>query len=173
MANDEKQDIELRPARDGDSAGVIALIARVYGEYPGCILDVDREEPGLLAPASSFDGFWVLERRDRARGEVVGCCAYVVHDDDHGERVFEIKKVYLDRALRGRGLGRWLIETLERRAAELGLRRLVLWSDTRFATAHAVYERLGYTRTGKTRALHDLSDSREYHFEKRLDQPGA
>ena len=54
----------LRPATDDDSAGVIALIARVFAEYPGCVLDVDREEPELRAPASSFDRFWVVEENE-------------------------------------------------------------------------------------------------------------
>jgi putative acetyltransferase len=44
----------LRAARDDDSSGVIALVGRVFAEYPGCLLDVDAEEPELRAPASSF-----------------------------------------------------------------------------------------------------------------------
>ena len=51
---------QLRPARDSDSAGVIALIGRVFAEYPGCVLDVEAEEPELRAPATHFDRFWVL-----------------------------------------------------------------------------------------------------------------
>ena len=61
----------LRPARDSDSRGVIALIGRVFDEYPGCVLDVEREEPGLVTPASSYDRFWVLEQG----GEILGCSA--------------------------------------------------------------------------------------------------
>ena len=40
---------ELRRANDSDSAGVIALIAGVFAEYEGCVLDVDREESISLA----------------------------------------------------------------------------------------------------------------------------
>ena len=61
----------VRTGVDADSAGVIEVIARVFAEYPGCVLDVDAEEPQLKAPASSFDGFWVVEVGPR----VVGCVA--------------------------------------------------------------------------------------------------
>ncbi len=149
----------LRPATDADSAGVIALIARVYAEYEGCVLDVDREEPDLRAPASRFDRFWVVDDG----GAIAGCGACAAHPE-----FLEMKKVYLDAALRGQGWGRRLIECVEARAFELRLPRIELWSDTRFATAHAVYERLGYARTGRTRDLHDLSRSTEYHFVKAM-----
>jgi len=149
----------LRPATDADSAGVIDLIARVYAEYPGCVLDVEREERGLLAPASSFDRFFVLEEA----GRIVGSAAMALHDG-----IAELKKVYLEPGLRGRGQGRRLIETIEAAARAAGAPSIEAWSDTRFLTAHAVYGRMGYERTGRTRELHDLSNSVEYHFTKRL-----
>ena len=39
--------VKLRLARNADSEGVIDLIARVFAEYEGCVLDVDLEEPEL------------------------------------------------------------------------------------------------------------------------------
>jgi putative acetyltransferase len=151
----------LRPGTDSDSAGVIALIRRIYAEYEGCVLDVDREEPGLRAPASSYDRFWVLEEEEGSR--VVGCSACTIGRDH-----VEVKKVYLDRDLRGRGWGRRLVEVVEETARGLGIRRIELWSDTRFTTAHRVYERLGYARLPESRELHDLSNSTEYHYRKEL-----
>ncbi len=156
--------LRIRPARDSDADGIIALIDSVYAEYPGCVLDVDRDEPELRTPASSFDAFWVLVDGDR----IVGCCAWAERTTDDGVRIGEVKKVYLDRELRGRGLGRRLIETIEDRAHERGVRDIELWSDTRFETAHGVYLRMGYAQTGRTRDLDDVSDSTEYHFIKRL-----
>jgi len=150
---------DLREARDTDSAGVIALIARVFAEYPGCVLDVDREEPGLRAPATHYDRFWVLEQG----GEVVGCAACSIAGP-----VVEMKKIYLDRRLRGQGWGRRLIERVEREARTCGAERIEAWSDTRFETAHAVYRRLGYRQGERTRFLHDLSATEEYFFAKSL-----
>jgi putative acetyltransferase len=147
---------KVRPARDADSAGVIAVIARVYAEYPGCILDVDREEPALKTPASSFDRFWVVEEG----GRVGGCVGLAFGDPA------ELKKLYLDARLRGQGLGKELIALVEAEARAAGAQRIELWSDTRFTTGHAVYVRCGYRKTGRTRDLHDLSNTTEFHFEK-------
>jgi putative acetyltransferase len=149
----------LRPATDDDSAGVIALIARVFVEYPGCILDVEREEPGLRAPASSYDRFWVAE----LDGAVVGCIACSL-----GDGVAELKKLYVDRAARRQGLGRRLIALVEEAARDHRAARIHLWTDTRFEAAHAVFERLGYHRLPETRDLHDLSGTTEYHYEKEV-----
>lgn len=151
---------QLRPARDEDSAGVIALIAAIFDEYEGCVLDVDAEEPELRAPATTYDRFWVLEDR----GEVVGCSACAVRLP-----LIEMKKIYLAASHRGKGWGRRLIELVEDEARQLGAARIEAWSDTRFETAHIVYEKMGYQRAAATRFLHDLSATEEFFFSKNLD----
>ncbi len=150
----------LRVARDEDSAGVIALIAAVFDEYDGCVLDVDLEEPELRAPASTYDRFWVLEDC----GNIVGCSACSVRPP-----LVEMKKIYLAASHRGQGWGRRLIELVEQEARSLGALRIEAWSDTRFVTAHAVYEKMGYKRGSHTRFLHDLSHTEEFFFAKNLD----
>jgi N-acetylglutamate synthase-like GNAT family acetyltransferase len=153
----------VRPARDADAAGVIALIGGVYAEYPGNVLDVETEERGLLAPASSFERFWVAERD----GAIVGSCALVSHRRG-GELTVEMKKVYVAAPLRGTGLAQRLVALVEQHASSAGASRIELWSDTRFTRGHSFYARLGYRRTGRTRELHDLSNSVEYEFVKVL-----
>ncbi|MEM8882588.1 MAG: GNAT family N-acetyltransferase [Planctomycetota bacterium] len=138
---------------------MIRLIGAVFDEYEGCVLDVDREEPELRAPATHYDRFWVLERE----GRVVGCAACSLHLP-----MVEMKKIYLDADLRGTGWGRRLIEIVEREARRLGATRIEAWSDTRFTRAHAVYAHLGYEKADATRFLHDLSGTEEYHFSKSL-----
>src|SRR5204863_7181502 len=78
----------------------------------------------------------------------------------------ELHRLYLDAALRGRGLGRTLVETGIAWCRAEGIRHLSLWSDTRFDRAHTLYERMGFQRTGE-RALHDSNQSREYRYERR------
>jgi hypothetical protein len=58
-----------------------------------------------------------------------------------------------------------IAEEFARRA---GAQRLVFWSDTRFTDAHRLYLRLGYSLSGETRELGDISQSREHFFEKAL-----
>ena len=64
----------IRPARDDDGPGLIALIGACFAEYPGCVLDVDGEIPDLRGVASAYaaDGgaFWVAERDNLVVGSV-------------------------------------------------------------------------------------------------------
>ena len=56
----------------------------------------------------------------------------------------------------------------EEHAGERHAEQMILWTDTRFKTAHRFYERLGYQSAGRTRAIDDLSRSVEYFYSKRL-----
>ena len=69
---------------------------------------------------------------------------------------------------RRQGLARRLAGMVEDAGRGRGSRFLELWSDTRFLEGHAFYEALGYRRTGRTRALNDLSNTTEFHFTKDL-----
>lgn len=151
----------LRPATDDDSAGIIALIAACYAEYPPNVLDVDAEEPELRTPATSFAGFWVVED---AAGTIVGSVA--AHPSRPG--VMELKKYYVAAAARGGGWGRRLEAKVVAHAHDEGCATVELWSDTRFDLGHKVYEALGYGRTGQSRELHDISQTTEWQFEKKV-----
>ena len=154
----------VRPVRDGDSAALVDLIGGCWSEYPGCVLDVDGEEPWLRAPASAYDAWsgrmWVVE----VDGAVRACVGL----KPLGDGVAELKSLYVAAPARRRGLGERLTALVEQEARALGCRRMELWSDTRFADAHRLYERLGYRRLPQTRELHDLSNTTEYAFTKDL-----
>ncbi len=153
----------LRVAVDADSAGIIELIDSCYKEYPPNILDVDAEEPELRTPASSYPAFWVIENEDKA---VVGCIALQVREP---QKRIELKKCYVHSSERGQGLGRELVQAVEDWARANGYPEVELWTDTRFKLAHRVYTALGYQPSGRTRELHDLSETTEFHFLKVLD----
>lgn len=84
------------------------------------------------------------------------------------EEPVELVKLYVARHRRGHGLGAALVRWIEAQAAGGGAAGIELWSDSRFLAAHRLYERLGYTRTGATRDLNDLSGTTEYQFRKPL-----
>jgi putative acetyltransferase len=156
---------KMRDARDSDGPRLIALIGGVFDEYPGCILDVDGEMPELLAIASWFAArggeFWV----DEVDGAVVACGGYTPASAPGG---LELRKLYTRADQRGRGLGSSIVARVEAAARAKGCAYVDLWSDTRFLTAHRLYERLGYVRGPETRDLHDKSASVEYYFRKAL-----
>jgi putative acetyltransferase len=147
-------------ATPADAPGVIALIARVYAEY-GFLWDPMVEVPDLL---------------DFARYQAPGGAFFVVRDGDVvvgsvgvervDETTAEVHRLYLDVALRGRGTGRALMEAAIGWCRAGGLRRVTLWSDTRFETAHRLYVAMGFRR-GPERVLpDDPNDTREYFFDR-------
>jgi len=155
----------LRPARDEDAQDLFGLIALCFAEYPGCFVDPHEDLPDLKAPGSSSlvrrGAFWVLED-ERGR---IGACVSV---DFPEPGVAELHRLYVRPDQRRRGLGAFLVGHVEDYARRFGATRLMFWSDTRFVDAHRLYERMGYSRSGETRELGDISRSTEYRFEKGL-----
>jgi RimJ/RimL family protein N-acetyltransferase len=148
-------------ATAADVPAVMLLIGRVFAEY-GLLLMPAFEVPDLLR----FDlhympprgAFWVV--RDGAR--VVGS----VGVDRKDEQTAELKRLYVDASLRGRGIGQQLVETVLDWTRAEGLARVVLWSDTRFENSHRLYRRLGFTQLGERTVEGDINASREYRFER-------
>ncbi len=56
----------------------------------------------------------------------------------------EIKRVYVSPACRRAGLGRRIVEALQKRAAEMGFKTLVLETNPAFTDAVALYRSLGF-----------------------------
>jgi len=83
-------------------------------------------------------------------GRVVGCVTWAppgsasreVGLDDEGE----FRMLGVDPEAQGRGIGRALVDDVVRRAREAQLRAVVLCSGDWMHTAHALYERIGFTR---------------------------
>ena len=159
--------VTIRPGRDADAAGFIALIRACWGEYPGLIFDLDGELPELHALASHYakagGALWAAEDNARLIGMIA---TRPIATDPPG---WEICRVYLDRAQRGSGLAARLLAIAEDHALTAGATRLVLWSDTRFTRAHRFYAKAGYLRHGPLRALHDRSHSLEFGYAKPRD----
>lgn len=158
----------VRDGRDDDADQLIALMAAVFAEYPGCVLDVDGEEPDLRAIDKFYRDyggrFWVAEHP--GDGRIV---AMVGGRPLNGGPHWELKKLYVDSRCRSAGIGRLMVGLVEQEAVRQGAPVLELWSDTRFLDGHRLYERLGYVRQPGLRELHDLSNSVEFHYLKRLD----
>ena len=71
---------------------------------------------------------------------IVGCAALI----PAGEGVFELSKMAVGGAERGRGIGRKLLTAALERARELGATSLFLVSNSRLASAVALYESVGF-----------------------------
>lgn len=146
-----------------DVAPVIALIGRVFDVY-GLAFDPAVEVPDLLEYARHYapprGTFFVV----RARGAAVGSVGVERLDATSAE----LHRLYLDPELWGRGLGRALVEAALAWCRAVGLRRVILWSDTRFDRAHRLYEQLGFTRRGERTIEGDVNESCEYGYDLML-----
>jgi putative acetyltransferase len=154
----------IRAARDDDAGGLIALVGACWGEYPGCVLDVDAEEPHLRGIASAYAEWGGEVFVAEQAGVVVGSVGWV----PYAAAGVELRMLYVAAVARRRGLGERLAGLVEGAARERRAGFVELWSDTRFHDGHRLYSRLGYLRTGAVRELHDLSRTVEYEFRKRL-----
>ena len=154
--------VPMRATAD-DAPAVMLLIGRVFSEY-GLLLMPVFEVPDLLQFDAYYTeprgAFWVVREETR----VVGSVGVERHD----AHTAELHRLYVDSTLRGRGVGQTLVETVLAWAREQGVRRLVLWSDTRFETSHRLYRRLGFEQLGERTVEGDVNDSREYRFEREV-----
>jgi putative acetyltransferase len=160
-----EEGLDLRLAADRDAQDLFGLLALCFAEYPGCFVDPHDDLPDLRAPGASFEkrggAFWVLEDES---GRIRACVAV----DFPEAGAAELHRLYVRPDQRGRGLGASLVRHVERHAREQGVQRIFFWSDTRFTTAHRLYERMGYAQVPGERDLGDISNSVEYRFEKDL-----
>ncbi len=120
-----------------DAARLIAALnAELKATFP---------EPGAThfslssAQVGAGDGAFLVAYHDEV---AVGCGAVRRLD----ETTAELKRMYVDPSVRGRGIGRALVEALEREARLLGVTKVVLETGTRLTPAMKFYEAMGYAR---------------------------
>jgi O-acetylserine/cysteine efflux transporter len=153
--------LPVQPATRADAAAVVDLISRVYAEY-NFVCDPRVEFPDLFSfdqhYAAPHGAFFVV----REGGVIVGSAGVERVDGDTAE----LHRLYLDARLRGRGTGWALTEATLDWCRARRIRRMILWSDTRFDQAHRLYLRMGFQRTGERTLPDDLNQTREYGFER-------
>jgi putative acetyltransferase len=151
----------IAPAGPADVPAVVELIGRVFTEY-GWVYDPPTEVADLFSFEAHYSpprGAFFVVRRE---GTVVGSVGVERVDRD----VAELHRLYLDADLRGRGLGRALVETVLDWCRRHAITGLVLWSDTRFEDAHRLYARMGFQQAGERELPGDPNHTREYRFER-------
>jgi N-acetylglutamate synthase-like GNAT family acetyltransferase len=121
----------IRRYRPEDHDAVVALVGDVLAEHafalPGSRLERDLEHAD----------FWVAE----LDGAVVGTVAVRPKE----AKTCELKRLYVSRAARGRGVGTALYAHAEAFARAQGYERIWLDSSRRFAEARRLYEKNGFT----------------------------
>jgi putative acetyltransferase len=134
FSSDRSSDPTIRGYEAGDQAGFEQLVRSVHQEFGfdfDACLDAD-----LVNPLATYVRTWVLAAPD---GSIVGSVAL----KESGEGV-EIKRMYLDLALRGHGRGASLLETATDWAREAGYTYMELDTAEHQTNAQKLYERSGF-----------------------------
>jgi GNAT superfamily N-acetyltransferase len=129
----------IRAATNDDARGVRDLVFAVLREY-GLAPDPEGTDRDLEDIEGSYlrcgGRFYVLE----VGGTVLGTAG--LHPGDDG--ACEIRKMYLHRTCRGRGIGRYLLEMLVADARRQGCSRVTLETASVLAEALELYRRRGF-----------------------------
>lgn len=135
----------IRPIEPRDDAQVASIIRTVMPEYgaggPG--FAIHDEEVSLMSRAYARPGciYFVVEEAGRVLGG-----GGVAPLDGGDADTCELRKMYFLPALRGRGLGRALLERCIESARALGYRRMYIETLTGMDAAMRLYEKLGFQR---------------------------
>ncbi len=132
-------DLRVLPCPASRDAEAIAFLRRVFYVELGFSPDpaLDRDFAGLVAHYRRGRGeLWIADRG----GVVVATTAVL----DLGGDDAELKRMFVDRALRGAGLGKRLLDAARAHAKAAGFRRLVLDSKRDMHAALALYRGAGF-----------------------------
>lgn len=138
----EARPVIIRAPRPGDLGLIISRQASLYAEeygwdwtFEGVVADIVGQFVKTYDPA--FERAWIAERD----GEVVGS-VFVVKSD---ATTAKLRLLYVDKAARGAGLGRRLVEECLAFAKSAGYRRMELWTNDCLTGARRIYEATGFT----------------------------
>ncbi len=179
----------LDPLGDNQRERLVAAMAQVERLLTATMVEVDVVDPDSAAARHCLGEYFAeLDRRfDRGfdpegsmpaaademrlpaglfliatlRGEAVGCGALKFHDG----QPTELKRMWVSPDVRGLGLGRRLLDQLEREAAEHGSRRVRLETNKALPEAVAMYRSRGYCEVDAFNA----EAYADHWFEKELE----
>jgi diaminopimelate epimerase len=130
----------LRPAKNSDRKATARLVFGVLKEY-GLKPDPASTDADLEDIESSYfkrgGTFLVLEEKD---GSIIGAYGLYPMKD----QTCELRKMYLQKAYRGKGLGKFLMEDALARARQLGFEKMVLETASVLKEAIALYKTYGF-----------------------------
>jgi putative acetyltransferase len=148
---EQYQNYMIRSWQPDDRLAAAKLIENVLAEY-GLGWEPTGADLDVLAVEEYYGNrggeFWVIEDR----GNIIGTSAYYpcfVESSplaNCGGKAVEIRKMYLDTKVRGRGLGRYLLGQLEQTIFARGYREIRIETASILTSAVKLYESNGYQR---------------------------
>jgi putative acetyltransferase len=167
----------IRAYQDADHAQVVDLFIRTnreiaplemrerFEQYIQTSVDGEMSRLRDIFSETRRNAFWVVEAGD----EIIGMFGIECRSDDSTE----LRRMYLDRRHRGRGIAQRMMRCAETRARELGFAKLILSTAEVQKAAVAFYRKSGYKFVRSERA--DTMSTKtvgggltRFHFEKVL-----
>jgi GNAT superfamily N-acetyltransferase len=167
----------IRAYEDADYAQVVDLFIRInrelapaemrerFEQYIQTSVEGEMSRLRDIFSETRRNAFWVVETDDR----IIGMFGIENRNDDSTE----LRRMYLDRRYRGRGIAQRMLQHAETRARELGFAKLILSTAEVQKAAIAFYRKSGYRLVKSERA--DTMSTKtvgggltRFHFEKVL-----
>lgn len=137
------QEINFRPAANGDSENIKKLIFGVLAEY-GLTPDIngiDADLNDIEANYANRNG--VFEILENETGEMLGTVGLFPLDNE----IIELRKMYFDKKIRGRGIGKKTLERMIETARDLGYKKIHLETASDLKEAVGLYKKYGFQPT--------------------------
>jgi predicted N-acetyltransferase YhbS len=125
------------------------------------------DEADLADPSAAFAGGAIFVAE--SAGTPVGVCGL----RPCGDGTFEIAKLAVDPSRHRQGIGRRLVQHCLDEARVLGADRIVLVSNSRLASAIALYEAFGFTHAPIPQAFLDTYETADIYMTLDITEPAA
>lgn len=152
-------EIFIRCATNEDCASVQKLVFGVLREY-----DLTPEIGGTDADIADIEAHYLqrggaFEVIEDASGNLLGTVGLYPLDAE----IVELRKMYFDKKLRGRGVGKKMLERMIAAAKAAGFKRIYLETASVLKEAAALYEKYGFQPT--TEGIHSARCDASYFLE--------
>ena len=139
----EEGEISVRPATNADCEKVQNLVFGVLREF-----GLEPETGGTDADLSDIETYYIksgglFEILEDANGNLLGTIGLFPLNDE----TVELRKMYFDKELRGRGFGKKTLERMIEKARELKFKTIYLETASILKAAVGLYEKYGFKPT--------------------------
>jgi GNAT superfamily N-acetyltransferase len=171
--------VTIRTYEDADHGAVVALFTRInrelappdmrerFEDYIAATINGELSHLGETFSEARRNAFWVVA----TDGLIIGMFGI----ESGGGDSTELRRMYLDRAYRGRGIAQRMLQCAEARARDHGFSKLILSTAEIQKAALAFYRKCGY-RLVRTELADAMSVKtvgggiKRLHFEKALQE---
>ena len=131
--------IKLCNASNSDFPKITALVSQCLAEF-NRHLSLNDDDKDLINIESTYlnaGGIFLIAKDN---SNIIGTVAVLSYAEDTGM----IKKMYIDKLYRGKGLGKRLMNEVLHRCAQLGIKKLYLETLDEMTAAKTLYKKYGF-----------------------------